>query len=331
MAVPTSSQATLRPDLATFMQLDLEMQRRGYVATRLMAPFEVPNAFGPFKLIKLKSLLAQANADTKRSAKGGFNQGEYEFDEASYSTKEYGWKEPIDDTERAMYANFLDMEEVAAMRAWEVLLNGLEARVIAKAIDATVTASRSAAATAVWTNHASAVPMDDVQAARRAVWLRTGRRPNTVCMAYEDFEDCRRCAQVTDAIAAKGSGDRIKPQDINAAMLAQVFDVEQVVVADAIKNTANIGQTASISSLWPEGKVFLGVTSNSIDFKSPCFGRIMHWGGAGSRISANESMIGTVDQYRDEDMLSDVIRVRHQTDENVLYAEMAQVITGVRS
>lgn len=326
MVYAANGQKTLRPDLATFMQLELEMQMRGYVATRIMGAFQAVVASGLFKMIRLKSLLAQANADTKRGSKGNFNQGDYEYVEADFRTLEYGWEEPIDKNEAKMYANFLDAEEVATMRAWEHVLSGLESRVLDKAVTAVIAANQKANATAAWTSHASAVPMTDVKTARRAVWLRTGRRPNTVAMAYEDFDDCRRCAQVVDAIAAQGAGDRVKPGDINAAMLAQVFDVEQVVVADSIKNTANIGQNATVASLWPEGKVWVGVTTNSKDFKTPCFGRVFHYGGD----QAESGAIGTVDQYDWEPTDSLITRVRNQTDEKILYQEMAQVIEAVR-
>lgn len=331
MAIAVGSHSTLRPDLATFEQLDLEMNRRGLVAARMMTPFEVPQASGPFKKIALKSLLAALDASVDRGPKGDYNEGEYEFTEDSYKTKERGWEEPLDDAEQNMYRNFLDMERVAAMRAWEVLLTRLEARVLAVAIDATVSASRNANATTVWTNHANAVPITDVRAARRAVWLRTGRRPNVMAMAYDTFEDCRMCVQVTNAIASQGAGSSIKPGDINEAMLAQVFDVEEVVVTESIKNTANVGQTASIASLFPEDKVWLGVRSNSMDYRDPCFGRILHWGGDGSMISENESLIGVVETYRWEKTRGDRLRVRHQTEEKALYPEMAQVITTVRS
>lgn len=330
MAIAVGTHSTLRPDLATFQQLDLELNRRGLVVARMMTPFEVPAASGPFKKIKLASLLAALGADTTRGPKGDYNEGEYEFEEDSYKTVEHGWEEPIDDAEANMYRNFLQMEEVAAMRAWEVLLTRLEARGLAVAIDATVSASRNANATAVWTNYASAVPMDDVKAARRAVWLRTGRRPNVVAMAYETFEDCRRCAQVTDAIASKGAGSSIKPSDINAAMLAQVFDVEEVVVADSVKNSANVNATSTIASVFPEDKVWLGVRSSSNDYRDPCFGRILHWGGDGSVINESESVIGVVETYRWEKTRGDRLRVRHQTQEKALYPEMAQVITTVR-
>jgi hypothetical protein len=54
----------------------------------------------------------------------------------------------------------------------------------------------------------------------------------------------------------------------------------------------------------------------------------MHWGGDGSQIDS-ERLIGVVERYRDEDIRSDVIRVRHETDEHKVYPEMAQVITGI--
>jgi hypothetical protein len=328
VAIAVGTHSTLRPDLATFESLDLELNRRGLVIARMMTPFEVPAAQGPFKKIKLASLLAALDADVSRGPKGDYNESEYDFEEDSYKTIERGWEEPLDDAEKNMYRNFLDMEMVAAGRAWEVLMTRLEARGLAVAIDATVTASRSAAAAAVWTNYSSATPLDDVKTARKAVWSRTGRRPNVIAMAYDTFDDCRRCAQVTNAIASQGAGSSVKPGDINAAMLAQCFDV---VVADSVKNTANRAKDAVVASLFPEDKVWLGVRSNSNDYRDPCFGRILHWGGDGSQINESESLIGVVETYRWEKTRGDRLRVRHQTQEKALYPEMAQVITGIRS
>ena len=123
MANPVSRLRTLRPELSTFEQIDTEMNARGYVGTRLMPAFPVGVAGGTFSVITLKSLLANANADTKRTSTGGYNRGDYDFEDRSYLTKENGWEEPIDEREMNMYANFFDLETVATGRAWEHVLN----------------------------------------------------------------------------------------------------------------------------------------------------------------------------------------------------------------
>lgn len=331
MPQATSSDARQRPDLATFAQLDLEMQRRGYIATSIMPALGVMVSSGKYRRISLKSLLANANADAKRTSKGGYNEGDFEYDSVSFQTEEYGWKSRVDEREANIYGENGMLEEIAALRAWEVLLNKLEGRVLAKAVDATVTASQTNAAAAVWTNLASATPIDDIETACNAVYARTGMWPNTVAMSRKRFRNARRSEQVLDALHAAGAGEQALQGSVTAAKLAEVFDVERVLVSNAIKNTANIGAAASIASIFPDDKIWVGVTSNSPDLQSPCFGRILHWGGDGSEIGDDERLIGVVEEYRNEDNRSDYIRVRHETEEHTVYSEMAQVITGAQS
>ncbi|MEL7336292.1 MAG: hypothetical protein AAFN70_08850, partial [Planctomycetota bacterium] len=74
--------------------------------------------------------MANANADTRRQADGSYAEGDYEFDERLYRTKEHGWKEPVDDRLANMYGSVLDVEKYATMRAWAHVLSGLEFRVV---------------------------------------------------------------------------------------------------------------------------------------------------------------------------------------------------------
>lgn len=330
MPQATTSEARQRPDLASFLQLDLAMQRRGFVATKIMPPVEVRSAVGKYRRVKLKSLLANANADTKRTDKGGYNEGRYEYDHVSYQTEEHGWKEPLDDRE----TNILDdpdlEEQLARDRAWETLLNGLESRVLAIAIDAVETASQNNSAAAVWTNYANSTPIDDVQTACIAVWQRTGVWPNTMAISRRRWKDLRRSAQIIAAVEANGSGESALQGRLGPKLVAEALDLDEIVISDAIKNTANVAQDPSISSMFPDTKAWIGRTTNSRDFRIPSFGRIMHWGGDGSRIDG-EDMIGVVERYRDEDVRSDVIRVRHETDEHTQYIEMGQVIDTLAS
>lgn len=329
MAHPSSALSTLRPELSTFEELDLEMQRRGYVATEIMPSFQVGKASGTFSVIALKSLLANADADTKRTSTGGYNRGDYSFEERSFQTKENGWEEPVDSREKNMYSSFFDLEQVAALRAWEHVLNSLERRVIQAAVTDTVTAGQTTAAGAVWTNTSSATPIVDVNSASEAVWLRTGLWPDTLVLTRRAFRALRLTDDVINAVQAAGAGESAEQKKVTAAMLAEVFDVEKVVVADAIKNTANRGQAVSIGSVFPENQALLCKSASSNDFKEPCLGRTFHWGGDGSVVGGDQLM-GVVERYREESSRKDIVRVRHETDEFILYPEMAQVVTGIR-
>ncbi len=330
MPSPKSELTNLRPELATFMQLDTEMSRRGYVGTRLLPAFPVMKASGDFGVIKLASLLASKDADTKRTSKGGYNRGDYEFEERSFKTKEHGWEEPVDEREEALYEDYFDLEEIATVRAWEHVLAGLEERILNKVLADTVTAGYTAASGGVWTTPATATPIDDVFAAQEAVWARTGMWPRTVAMSRRNFRALRRTKQVKDEVASNGAGSSQAQKNITVEMLKEVLDVDEIIIGDAVKNTLNQAQSATIASSFPDDQIVVTRTATSNDFKEPCLGRLFHWGGDGSRIDGAGSMPGVVEDYEEPQTRKNIIRVRNETDEFILYGEMAQVVTGVR-
>ena len=332
MANPTSQLRTLRPELSTFEELNNEMQVRGYVGTRILPAFPVNSAGATFGVIKLKSLLAAAGADTKRTSTGGYNRGDYEFEDRIYTTRENGWEEPIDARELNMYSSFFDLETIAAQRAWEHVLNSLERRIIAATVGATVTAGYTTGASgAAWTNFASSNPITDVFAAQEAIWLRTGLWARTLTVSRRSFRNLRRNVAVITAMQGGGTPGGVPgtQKTISIENLCEVLDLEDIVVADSVKNTANMGQTTALESVFPETQALVSVAAKSNDFKEPCLGRTFHWGGDGSQMG-DGNMIGVVERYEEPQTRKDILRVRHETAEFILYGEAAQVITGVR-
>ncbi len=329
MAGPSSRLVTLRPELSTFEQLDMEMNRRGYVGLQILPAFNVNTQSATFGVVTLESLLANANFDTRRTSTGGYNRGNFRFADRTYTTKENGWEEPIDERENNMYASILDQEQMASMRAWEHVLNSLENRVIAATVGGTVTAGFTQAATALWTDAVAARPINDVFAALEAIWLRTGMWADTITMSRRAFRSLRRTDQIRNEVMATGAGEQAYQRKITPAMVAEILDVNQIIIADAIKNTANFNQTPSIASVFPENQVLVSVTAKTGDFKEPCLGRTFHWGGDGSIIQG-ENLVGVVEQYEEPQTRKRIVRVRHETAEFILYPQMAQVISGVR-
>ena len=64
-------------------------------------------------------------------------------------------------------------------------------------------------------------------------------------------------------------------------------------------------------------------TPDSNDIQEPCVGRTFHWSADGS------SMGGTVETYRDETKRSNIVRVRQDTDEKVLYAATGHLLSNI--
>ncbi len=99
--------------------------------------------------------------------------------------------------------------------------------------------------------------------------------------------------------------------------------MDNILVAGGTKNTANEGQSASLSEIWDDEYCWIGRVATTADFREPCIGRIFHWAGDGSQEE------GLVESYRDETVRSDIVRVRHDVDEVVLHTACGGLLDNI--
>jgi len=299
-------------------QFDLEMQRRGYVAQLLLPIFEVMESSGKYPTIPIAQLL-QSRTLT-RNVEGGYSRSGFTFTENSYATTEYGTEEPVDDKEVKLYRNYFDVEMLATKRAVEALLNAAEVRAVT-ALTNTAVITQTAAANTAWSNAANAQPLTDFATARDAIWAATGQWCNAVVMSRNKFNQLKDCLQIIDRIK-NNSNYQVQRGQITEAMIASAFDVDRVIVSGTAKNSAAEGQAATIASTWTDSKVLVAKLAVDNDLKTPCLGRTFHWSEDGSQ------PLGSIESYRDEKVRGDVIRVRHEVQEKVIYPELGYVITA---
>ena len=323
MPSPTSSLATLRPDLATFLEFDLESENAGYIATEVFPVINVQSQAGNFGKIPIEQLLQQR--DTRRAPGAGYSRGNFTFDKATYATEEHGTEEPVDDREAKMYAEYFQAEQISTMRAFSAVLRNAEQRV-ADAVFNTNTWTGSSLTTAItheWDDATSCVPLTDVEAAVQKIYDNSGLWANALVINRKVFRNLRNSDQIIERINASGAGSPSKATDVTVQMLAQVFDLDRIIVAGTSKNSAKEGQAASIGQIWSGEYAMVCKIATSADMREPCVGRTFHWSEDGSSIG------GTVESYRDEAIRGDVIRVRHDTDEIVLYPQAGHLLSNV--
>jgi hypothetical protein len=325
MPSPTSSLATQRPDLATFLEFDLESERAGYIATQVLPVMSVASQAGNFGKIPLEQLLQQR--ETRRAPGAGYARGNWTFDKATYATEEHGAEEPVDDREAQMYAEYFDAEQVSTMRAFSSVLRNAEQRVADAVFNAT-TWTGAALTTAVsneWdSNHtANAVPITDVEAAVNKVYDASGLWPNALIINRKVFRNLRNLDQIIERIESAGAGNPSKPSDITEQMLAAVFDLDFVIVAGTSKNNAKEGQAAAPTQIWSSEYAMVCRIATGNDMREACIGRTFHWSADGSSVG------GTVESYRDEAIRGNVIRVRHDVDEVILYPQAGHLLSNV--
>ena len=100
---------------------------------------------------------------------------------------------------------------------------------------------------------------------------------------------------------------------MTSQQLAAIFDLEQVLVGGAVYDSADKGQVASIADMWSNEYAMLTICSRSQDITAPCIGRSFIW----DKESPGDGE-PVVESYRNEGLRSDIVRVRHDSDERLL-------------
>jgi len=325
MPSPSSSLATLRPDLATFLQFDLESDRSGFIASQVLPVVDVASQAGNFGKIPLAQLLQQRT--TLRAPGAGYARGDFTFEPATYACEEHGAEDVVDDRQAKMYREYFDAEQIATMRAFSSVLRNAEQRV-ADAVFNTTTWNGGALTTGItneWDeNHlTNAIPIQDVEAAVKKVYEGSGLWPNALIINRRVFRNLRNLNQIIDRVNSSGAGNASKPSDITADMLAKVFDLDYVIVAGASRNNAKEGQAASPVQIWSNEYAMVCRVATTNDMAEPCIGRTFHWSEDGSSIG------GAVETYREEAVRGEVVRVRHDVDEIILYAQAGHLLSNI--
>ena len=324
MPSPSSAAlATLRPDLAgSFEEYGLDVAAQKFIALDVLPVIEVQKAAGKFGRIKLAELL-QAR-DSLRAPGAGYSRGDWKFETSSFSTDEHGLEEPVDDREAELYNLYFSAEVVSAARARNGVMLNAELRASALLFNSTTWtgAGLTTAITNEWDDAPNAKPRADVKAAMIKVWDGSGMWPDTLIINRLVFEHLKDVAEIIDRLKYAGFTDP-RPEFINEVALAQALGIARVVVGGAPQNTAKEGQAAVIAPAWSNEYAMVAKIAASGDIREPCVGRTFHWAQDGSTIG------GTMESYRDEPKRSNIIRVRHDVDEIVLYKEAAHLISNV--
>lgn len=322
-ATPTSTLATLRPDLAEFMEFDLESERQGYVATQVLPVVETGlQSDNPGK-VPLEALLF--DGDTVRNSGSNYNRGSFKFETFSYATQENGWEEPIDERDEKRYQNLLQVDRIANARAQGVVARNQEKRAAALVFNPT-TWNGSGLTTAItheWDDATNCVPVTDVEAAVKKVYEGSGLWANALVINRQVFRNLRNSNQVRDRISSSGAGDPSKARDITVEMLKAVFDLDYIIVAGASKNTANEAKAATPAQIWSGEYAMVCRIATGADMREPCIGRTFHWSADGSVIG------GTVEEYEEVQSRSRIIRVRHETAEVIMYPQAGHLLSNI--
>ena len=332
--MPSSATAltSSRPDLAEgLVEFDLLGNMAGMVAAQIFRPLPVAGTVGKFGRIPIEQLISKQ----KKTAKGiGANYGrdEWTFITESWTTERHGREGVIDDQERNIYGEYFDLEMVTAQRIQNQVMEGSEERVVPVITNETTWSAQTASAAVAWGTVGTSTPLVDVKVAKAEFRKRTGVKPNALCIDWETCENLLITESLIDIsrhqnyidVRAKSLGETPSAAKMT---LSALFNLPYIIISDAVENTAAQGLTAVVGSTFPVGTALVTRVAETMDIREPCIGRTFYYAEDGTSGDFGGGMMRpVVESYRDEPKESDVIRVKFDVDEKLLYSEMIQLI-----
>lgn len=345
MATPTT--AISRFDLGmSYTEFSLEANRKKYIGLRVLPPVGVAQEAANFRRMNVESFLKKPET-TQRAPRSGYNRDSFTWWQDSYATQEHGVEEVSDDAENEMYGDIVRSEQVAVQRAIHRILQGIE-QDIADAVFNTTTWTGSALTTAVatpWSTKASADPILNVDAAREKVKTSCGMAPNTIILTDTDFINCIRTDRIegllkydaSDVLLAMNGQIDARVLTSTQTALAGLFNVEQVLIGQSFKNTADDGQSVTFGRFWSSGKSMICHVNDDgmngdLMAAMPNIGRTIWTTKNGEPLpGADDAGFGSLlfDEYREEQVRGSVFRPRNKRQVKILHAEAGHLLTGL--
>jgi hypothetical protein len=279
----------------------IELQPTGFIANDVLPPVPVALEYAGYYVFDDTNFNIP---EAKRNPRGVYKEIDFGVGTDNYRAEEFGLEARIDDRERRNAPGPLDLDIGKTRRLTNSILLNRERRVANLVTNtANITQNTTLVGAAQWSDPTSD-PAVTARAARAAIRSKTGMLPNRLAMGRDVYESLRTNPRVVDFF----DGARPSAQD-----LADYFEVEQVIIAGAIYNSAKEGQAATLVDLWGKDALFF-YQSPIVAADEPSFGYQF------------EAQALAVFRYRDVPVNSDVIRVNEIRAEKIASTRLGYLV-----
>lgn len=169
--------------------------------------------------------------------------------------------------------------------------------------------SATLSGTTQWSDYTNSDPVTAIEAKKATILSAVQKVPNVLVLPYEVYQKVRFHPKVLEKVQYGQSGI------VSADVLAELFDVEKVLVPRALTNTAKRGQSAAMSYIWGKN-AFLCHVPDKAAMKQVAFAYSLVWSAAPGSINGN-----IVEVWRDNSRKADMVRVQKYYDQKVIAAD----------
>jgi len=128
-----------------------------------------------------------------------------------------------------------------------------------------------------WSDAASSNPIADVEAGRRAIRLGGGKLPNKLLLGWDAWVALKTHPTIMERIVAGGTPG--SPAIITKQAVAAVFELDEIIVAEAVKATNPVGAAETYDFVFGKHALLAYVGANGEGDFMASAGRIFAWKG----------------------------------------------------
>lgn len=242
----------------------------GFIADMVLPIVGVPKQTDLYPIFSRADRLRRQN--TGRSPGAEARRVEESIGSGTYHCPNYALKRAITIEDRAN-ADPVWVEGIINRRATFImdhLLLDMEIRVAAT-VNSTSNVGSNATVSSAWTG-AGADPLANINTGIDNVHLSNGVRPNRVVFGLQAWNSFRRHSTVRNLIFGTNNGGGYP----NVAQVAQLLNVDQVLIGGAFQNTGEENLTESLSTIWTDN-VLIYYANPTPDLERPSYGYMPRW------------------------------------------------------
>ena len=187
--------------------------------------------------------------DARRSPGTEANKVTRSLSSDTYFANNYALKYPvtIEDRENADPIQKQNIINDGAQFITDKLKLDWEARVSGQ-VNSTSNVGSSAAVASEWDAASSSDPLGDMNTALDNIQDLTGKRGNRIVMGIAAWRSLRRNDQILNRLFGSNNGGGYA----NTAQVANLLEIDQLLVAGAYRNTGNEAQAEALSPIWTD-------------------------------------------------------------------------------
>ena len=307
MAQPTSSDVHVDAILTNISVAYIQDQK-AYIANQVFPTIPVEKQSDKYFLYSKGDWFrdeAQKRAPATESVGSG-----YSLSTSTYSADVYAFHKDVDDQVRANADSPLNVDRDATEFVTQRMLMLQEIQWTTDFFSTSIWATDATPAN-LWSDYTASDPIGDVETGKSTILNSTGYLPNTLVLGYDVFRQLRHHPDIVDRVKYTSA------ENVTEDILARFFGVDRILIARAIRNTANEGAANSFSSIAGKNAALYYVAPTP-GLLTPSAGYSFAWRGVSDGMGAN---VG-ITRFRMPELRADRVEAQMAWDNKVIATDL---------